>query len=149
MTEPCQCENPGWCERHQRVKSPHTHHLCQTREDYRVAWDKMIREHRPVRKRVNRPSLVRRVGNWARAISKWRKAGKPVRSNEEVAYIFERICRPCNDFDKDRGTCRICGCKLSKSKRAFANKVRMATETCPVGRWPGNEYTANDGEQTQ
>jgi hypothetical protein len=35
----CTCKEPGWCERHQVHKSAHWHHLCQTREPYRRAWD--------------------------------------------------------------------------------------------------------------
>ena len=36
---PCECSGPGWCERHQMVKTPHWHQLCQTRDNYRAAWD--------------------------------------------------------------------------------------------------------------
>jgi hypothetical protein len=35
----CQCEHPGWCERHGVRKSPHLHKLCQTRQDYYDAWE--------------------------------------------------------------------------------------------------------------
>lgn len=35
----CQCESPGYCERHSILKTPHWHHLCQTREDYFLAWE--------------------------------------------------------------------------------------------------------------
>jgi hypothetical protein len=38
MTE-CECAEPGWCERHKMMKPAHWHHLCQTRENYRLAWD--------------------------------------------------------------------------------------------------------------
>lgn len=39
MTRCEQCPGPGWCERHQVVKSPHWVKLCQTREDYFRAWE--------------------------------------------------------------------------------------------------------------
>lgn len=35
----CQCGGPGWCERHGVQKTPHYHHLCQTREDYFQLWE--------------------------------------------------------------------------------------------------------------
>jgi hypothetical protein len=35
----CECTEPGWCERHKMMKPAHWHHLCQTRENYRIAWD--------------------------------------------------------------------------------------------------------------
>jgi hypothetical protein len=35
----CTCPEPGWCERHKVNKTPHWHHLCQTRENYFQAWE--------------------------------------------------------------------------------------------------------------
>lgn len=35
----CSCPEPGWCERHGIHKHAHWHHLCQTRDGYRAAWD--------------------------------------------------------------------------------------------------------------
>ena len=37
--KPCECPEPGWCERHKIYKTPHWHRLCQTNESYRKAWD--------------------------------------------------------------------------------------------------------------
>lgn len=39
MTAPCQCDSPGWCDRHGDRKTEHLWKLCQTREDYRKLWD--------------------------------------------------------------------------------------------------------------
>lgn len=33
------CKGPGWCERHKVDKPAHWVHLCQTRPDYRAAWE--------------------------------------------------------------------------------------------------------------
>jgi hypothetical protein len=54
-----------------------------------------------------------------------------------------RICVKCKDFVPDNplctanackmklgGRCRRCGCRVSKSSFAVANKIRMATEEC-------------------
>lgn len=35
----CTCPLAGYCEKHRVNKTEHWHHLCQTRQDYRQAWD--------------------------------------------------------------------------------------------------------------
>jgi len=35
----CECTAPGHCPRHRCVKTPHWHHLCQTRPDYYQLWE--------------------------------------------------------------------------------------------------------------
>lgn len=35
----CTCPLAGYCERHGLEKNEHWHHLCQTKESYRAAWD--------------------------------------------------------------------------------------------------------------
>jgi len=42
MTEHCQCELAGWCERHKLNKSIHTHQLCKTHQNYRALWDSLV-----------------------------------------------------------------------------------------------------------
>lgn len=39
MSEPCDCPMSGWCSRHGVEKTTVLHKLCQTRENYRRAWD--------------------------------------------------------------------------------------------------------------
>ena len=65
---------------------------------------------------------------WTKAVAKWAAAGMPNRSDEEVVLIYE-LCSSnvCNRFNP-HGSCNVCGCKLSKSKIGFINKIRMATE---------------------
>ena len=36
----CECEQSGWCERHQCEKTPHLHKLCRMREDYFRLWER-------------------------------------------------------------------------------------------------------------
>lgn len=38
MTD-CTCPIAGYCARHRVDKTEHWHKLCQTRDDYRAAWD--------------------------------------------------------------------------------------------------------------
>ena len=35
----CECPLAGFCKRHNMVKGPHLHKLCQTREDYFQLWE--------------------------------------------------------------------------------------------------------------
>jgi hypothetical protein len=77
------------------------------------------------------------IKHWGKAVAKWYKAGKPVRTDEEVAAIFA-ICSACPNFDKINKRCSICRCRIRTSGLAIRNKAKMATETCedPKGsRW--------------
>jgi len=72
---------------------------------------------------------------YTRALSRWIKAGRPVRSNVEIKKIFELFCEPCADYDAPMTACRHCGCRVSPDKSATQNKIAMATEECPLGKW--------------
>ncbi|MCA9046463.1 MAG: hypothetical protein KDA69_19205, partial [Planctomycetaceae bacterium] len=59
--ERCQCEQPGWCERHGCSKPPHFHKLCRTRPDYFRLWEQgrgpgqspeVVHQIAPIRDRV-------------------------------------------------------------------------------------------------
>jgi len=39
-SKPCECELAGYCSRHSVKKHAHWHRLCQTRPEYRAAWDR-------------------------------------------------------------------------------------------------------------
>jgi hypothetical protein len=81
------------------------------------------------------PTLKRRIVSYAKAVGRWAGAGRPVRDEGEVRRIFERLCRPRERFDGRRGTCKVCGCRVRKSGSALVNKIKMATEHCPEGKW--------------
>lgn len=76
------------------------------------------------------------VKNWASAIKRWIAAGKPVRTDEEVAAIFA-ICESnrCGFWDAKSERCKECGCNVNLSTFAPKNKSRMKTEVCPKGLW--------------
>lgn len=142
----CTCPEPAkgttvWCQRHRRFKTTYTWRLCQHKEKYRRMLDSLI-EHGAGD--TEPPKLRRRVLRWAEAVARWTKAGQPVRKDSEVELIFSEICGKCRDFDEKRSRCRICGCRLGKGKGALLNKVRMATEDCPLGKWPTNQWTASE-----
>jgi len=71
--------------------------------------------------------------HWAQALARWTRAVYPVRSQAEVERIERDICRPCEEYVD--GRCKSCGCRVSKSRIAVSNKLKMATESCPKGKW--------------
>jgi len=78
------------------------------------------------------PGTARQAWNYTKAVARWIAAGRPVRSDSRVQEIFETLCQPCEHFDAEHQSCRLCGCRVRKSGSAFANKLRMATERCPM-----------------
>jgi len=70
--------------------------------------------------------------HWAQALARWTRAGFPTRSQAEVERCL-RICVKCDQYVG--GRCKSCGCRVSKSRIAVANKLKMATERCPKGHW--------------
>jgi len=78
-------------------------------------------------------NLFSRAYRYTRALSRWIKAGRPVRSEEEIKRIFEICCEPCEGYAE--GTCRHCGCRVNLMAAATLNKIAMATEECPLEKW--------------
>jgi hypothetical protein len=73
--------------------------------------------------------------HWWRSIRRWRLAGKPTRTDDQVAHILT-ICPECEHYtDEWGGRCKLCRCRVNASKMAIANKARMGTEKCPAGKW--------------
>lgn len=79
------------------------------------------------------PPMRTRISNYKAAVSYWTDAGKPVRDKQEVEAIYESLCKPCERYNGK--SCTLCGCKVNKSAKALLNKIRMATEVCPLGKW--------------
>jgi len=86
-------------------------------------------------------NLLNKAVNYATAMRKWVAAGSPVRTDEEISAIFDEHCNKCAMFDKVRGVCNSCGCPASKDQPAIRNKLKMATEACPLGRFPAKVET--------
>jgi len=87
-----------------------------------------------VKKHV-RPCRPRPQAATPEAVMRWNSAGRPTRTDEEVGRILETICKPCSWYDPEKKRCRGCGCTVSTSSIAVANKLKMATEKCPRGLW--------------
>lgn len=86
-------------------------------------------------------SLYDKVINYATAVRRWVGAGRPERTDEEIRAIFDEHCNQCAMFDRDRGICNSCGCPSNTNQPAIRNKLRMATEPCPLGRFPAKVET--------
>jgi hypothetical protein len=81
------------------------------------------------------PSVSTQLWNYQNALRKWNKAGRPVRSPEEIKEILETRCKGCDWYDKESERCKGCGCKVTEDGMAIFNKIKMATESCPKELW--------------
>lgn len=77
------------------------------------------------------PGTAALLGRYTFAVFRWLRAGCPTRDDATVERLLA-VCQSC-EFHAD-GHCRVCGCRVSRGA-AVANKLRMATESCPLGRW--------------
>lgn len=73
------------------------------------------------------------VGHYAQALARWTAAGFPTRLQAEIERIEAEHCRPCDAYLA--GRCSECGCRVTTSGLAVANKIAMATESCSRGLW--------------
>lgn len=80
-------------------------------------------------------TLGDKISNYASAVRRWVAAGRPVRSDKQVAEIYENHCSGCQMFDAEKQACKSCGCAVSKGSFPLTNKLKMATESCPLGRF--------------
>ena len=72
---------------------------------------------------------------YTRALSRWIKAGRPVRGEDEILGIFSTYCQECELMDQDYGRCSACGCHVGTVRSPLVNKIAMGTEHCPKKKW--------------
>jgi len=89
----------------------------------------------PMNESQKKPGYFGMAYHYTRALSRWIKAGRPVRNEAEIKRIFETFCSPCEAHDMESSSCRYCGCRVNLKESALTNKIAMATEDCPIGRW--------------
>ena len=77
------------------------------------------------------PPLVIRGWNFAQAMTRWSLAGMPRRTQEEIDERLA-ICQSCEFLQNNH--CTKCGCACIEKNRLM-NKLALATESCPIGRW--------------
>lgn len=93
--------------------------------------------------RMEAKSLLEKAVSYTTALRKWVGAGRPERTQEEIEAIFNEHCSKCDMFDKERKICNSCGCPSNTNQPAIRNKLRMATEACPLGRFPAKVEPKN------
>jgi hypothetical protein len=95
---------------------------------------------------VSMPTLPRRAARYLSAVTRWQLAGRPTRTDAEVIQIVNEHCQWCDYFKDKHCSHAGCGCNIrtpdeesnslfGKLSGALANKVRMGTEGCPIGKW--------------
>ena len=114
-------------------KAPKPCEGCRDEEKRLIA---EMRKSHPKIKVPEYPAVWAQLMSWKEAIKKWREAGRPKRTDEEVAEIKEKFCNEsCSWFDPEKNRCKGCGCKVTDGGVAVLNKIRMATEHCPRELW--------------
>ena len=88
-----------------------------------------------VEERKNQAKLGTKIYNYFGAVRRWVANGRPTRSKEEVAALFETHCKGCEMYDHKKHACKSCGCQVAGEGDPLENKLAMATEHCPLGRF--------------
>lgn len=77
-----------------------------------------------------------KVKNYFGAVRRWVASGRPTRSDKEIEILFQEHCgNGCKRYDKEKHACKNCGCAVSDSATPLKNKLAMASEHCPLGRF--------------
>lgn len=76
-----------------------------------------------------------KIKGYAQAVKMWVAAGRPTRIDEEVEQIYSEHCSKCDKFDSATQSCKSCGCSVKVGGFPLSNKLKMATEHCPIGRF--------------
>jgi hypothetical protein len=145
----CECEQAGWCERHQCQKTPEWHLLCRRQETYFQLWEhgqgpclnRFLRDQQSPAEGAAEvldaeqaadpegPGLLRRAWNFGQAVVRHAADGAAKVSD---AVYEERlgICRQCELCNLDRMVCShpACGCFLTI-------KAGWNSEKCPLDKW--------------
>ena len=110
--------------------------LHQARTDKNPQFNELLQRARPY---LTEPGLIEKIPRYATSTENWIRAGSPIRDDQEVEKILG-LCRSnkCEQFvvnqDGETGHCRVCGCELNRLG-GLVNKIRRATEHCPLGIW--------------
>lgn len=85
--------------------------------------------------REHEATLGDKIGNYFGAVRRWVASGRPTRTPEEITTLFNDHCSGCDRYDKKTHSCKNCGCKVTTDLSPLSNKLAMATEHCPLGRF--------------
>jgi glycosyltransferase involved in cell wall biosynthesis len=81
---------------------------------------------------LQKPNWLIRGWNFTTAMAKWTAAGMKMRSQAEIDARLA-ICQACPYLDR-QSTCTVCGCACVETNQVL-NKLAIATEKCPMGKW--------------
>lgn len=112
---------------HEPIKRATIRRMCSALSRFEVLAEKEL-------------SWASKASNYAAALVKWIKAGRPARTQAEIDQLLADHCSPCDRFRN--GTCSSCGCRVNRDTLPFKNKLAMATESCPLGKFHGIDYVA-------
>lgn len=88
-----------------------------------------------IEERKNQAKLGTKIYNYFGAVRRWVASGRPRRSKEEIERLFQEHCKGCDMYDAKKHACKSCGCNVSEDADPLDNKLAMATEHCPLGRF--------------
>ena len=78
------------------------------------------------------PPLPEMAMNYVAAQTDDLLAGRPRRTRDEAATILQTHCNPpgspCPHYRPSDGRCSLCGCPVR-------DKIPMARQHCPIGKW--------------
>lgn len=80
------------------------------------------------------PGTVKLATRYGKAVARWIAAGRPTRSQDEIDALLA-ICQTCRQYNAEYAACAKCGCSVNSQASGLANKLAMATEHCPLGKW--------------
>lgn len=80
------------------------------------------------------PGILKRAGRYTAAVARWTAAGSPTRTQAEIDGLLT-ICQTCRQYNAQHAACAKCGCSVNSQASGLANKLAMATEHCPLGKW--------------
>ena len=156
----CECPLAGLCKRHNVMKGPHLHKLCQTREDYYQLWEEGFGPGQGSPQNITKKKEEEEIQpivseNTAKKIAeeipteeekKMPSLGKQAwgfakavtnhiksgaaHTSEELSKARLEVCDTCDKRSGDK--CVECGCFL-------ASKAKWASSDCPIGKWPKEE----------
>jgi hypothetical protein len=78
----------------------------------------------------------RRTKAFLKDLTKWMRAGFPMRTQKQAQAIYEEHCLPCDARVVENGIerCKDCGCPL-KQKASLVSKLQWETSHCPRKKW--------------
>lgn len=85
--------------------------------------------------RTHSATFGEKVKHYFGAVRRWVAHGRPTRSATEIEALFEEHCSKCKRYDPVKHSCKNCGCVVSTDSTPLKNKLAMATEPCPLGRF--------------